>query len=44
MPNVSAKNAAIFAGGVLLTMLFVNTMANRVELVKKARAKIDAGL
>jgi hypothetical protein len=44
MPNVSAKNAALFAGGVLLTMFVFNTLSNRVDAVKKARAKIDAGV
>lgn len=44
MPNVSVKQAAFFAGGVLLTMFVVNTLANRVEFVKQARAKVDSGL
>jgi hypothetical protein len=44
MSTSQAKKAAMFAGGVVLTMLVFNTLANRVEAVKKARAKVDAGL
>jgi len=44
MNTNQAKNAAMFAGGVILTMFIFNTLSNRVDAVKKARAKVDAGL
>ena len=44
MNSTQAKKAAMFAGGVLLTMFVFNTLSNRVDAVKKARAKVDAGL
>jgi hypothetical protein len=44
MSTSQAKKAAMFAGGVVLTMLVFNTLANRWGPAKTARAKVDAGL
>lgn len=40
----SAKNAAMFAGGVLLTMFIFNTLSNRVAAVATAKKKVEAGI
>ncbi len=44
MNQSNVKAAAMFAGGVLLTMFVFNTLSNRIDLVKKAREKVDSGL
>jgi len=43
MSEAKVKNAAMFAGGVLLTMLVVNTLANRVKAVKDVKNKVEGG-
>lgn len=43
MNQAKLKAYAITAAGVLLTLLVVNTIANRVPAVKAARDKINAG-
>ena len=44
MNQAKLKGYAITAAGVLLTLLVINTIANRVPAVKSVRDKINTGL
>jgi|GEM_PF-2405281 len=44
MNQAKLKAFAMTAAGVLLTLLVVNTVANRVPAVKTIRDKVNAGL
>jgi hypothetical protein len=44
MSQAQMKNAALFAGGVILTMLVFNSLASRVATVAAVKKKVDAGV
>lgn len=44
MSEAKIKNMAMFAGGVILTMLVFNSLANRVKIAADVKKKVESGV